>query len=83
MSRYYFYHANWYVDSAAEDAPPLQGEVHGIWVVEDDSAPDAILSAVEAWLYDEWDKQRQASMPPTQASARPATFFITQFNNVQ
>jgi hypothetical protein len=82
MSRYYFYHANWYANSAAEDAPPSEGEVHGIWIVEDASTPDTILSAIEAWLYDEWDKQRLASAAPG-AGSRSASFFITQFNNVQ
>jgi hypothetical protein len=80
MSRYYFYHANWFTNPVGETAP-LQGEVHGIWVVEDESTPDTILSAIEAWLYDDWDKQRQTS--GAAASGGPATFFITQFNNVQ
>ena len=54
-----------------------QGEVHGIWVVEDESTPDVILAAIEAWLYEEWEKKSQA------ASAPPVTYAITQFNLVQ
>jgi len=86
MTRYYFYHANYYTDSGNEGAPPLMGEVHGIWIVEDDSTPDVILAAIEAWLYDEWDKKRQGTEEGNPTGARPpasVTYAITQFNLVQ
>ena len=76
MNRYYFYHANYLASSAGGDAQPLQGEVHGIWIVDDDSTPDIILAAIEAWLYEEWDKKAQGT-------GTPVTYAITQFNPVQ
>jgi len=79
MSRYYFYHANYLASSASGDAQPVQGgEVHGIWVVEDDSTPDIILAAIETWLYEEWEKKAQGTSAPLSV-----TYAITQFNLVQ
>jgi hypothetical protein len=78
MNRYYFYHASYLASSASGDVEPLQGEVHGIWIVEDESTPDIILAAIEAWLYEEWEKKAQGgSAPPS------VTYAITQFNLVQ
>jgi hypothetical protein len=78
MSRYYFYHANYLASSASGDAQPVQGEVHGVWVVEDDSTPDIILAAIETWLYEEWEKKAQGTSAPLSV-----TYAITQFNLVQ
>lgn len=78
MTRYYFYHANYYTSPKGADEPPQQGEVHGIWVVDDESTPDVILGALESWLYEDWDKR-----PQTTAAAPSVNFVITQFNSVQ
>jgi hypothetical protein len=78
MSRYYFYHANYYLTPKGADEPPQQGEVHGIWVVDDESTPDAILAALESWLYEDWEKRAQAA-----GNSASVSYAITQFNLVQ
>jgi hypothetical protein len=78
MSRYYFYHANYYTTPKGADEAPQQGEMHGIWVVDDESTPDVILGALEAWLYEDWEKRAQ-----TTGMAPSVNFAITQFNLVQ
>jgi hypothetical protein len=78
MSRYYFYHANYYTTPKAADEPPQEGEVHGIWVVDDDSTPDVILAALETWLYEDWEKRTQSA-----GAAAAVNYAITQFNPVQ
>jgi len=79
MSRYYFYHANYYTAPKAAGEEPQAGEVHGIWVVDDDSTPDVILAALEAWLYEDWEKRAQAAA----SVSASVSFAITQFNLVQ
>lgn len=78
MSRFYFYHANYYTVPKGTDEPPQQGEVHGIWVVDDESTPDAILAALETWLYEDWEKRAQ-----TAGITASVSYAITQFNLVQ
>jgi hypothetical protein len=78
MSRFYFYHANYYTTPKGADEAPQQGEVHGIWVVEDESTPDVILAALETWLYEDWEKRAQTTGMPASVN-----FAITQFNPVQ
>jgi hypothetical protein len=77
MSRYYFYHANYYTTPKTADEPPQQGEVHGIWVVDDESTPDVILAALETWLYEDWDKRQ------TTGASASVNYAITQFTLVQ
>jgi hypothetical protein len=77
MSRYYFYHANYFTAPKAGDEQPQAGEVHGIWVVEDDSTPDVILAALESWLYEDWEKRAQDA-----AASASVSYAITQFNLV-
>jgi len=77
MSRYYFYHANYFTAPKSGDEQPQAGEVHGIWVVEDDSTPDVILAALESWLYEDWEKRAQGS-----AASASVSYAITQFNLV-
>jgi hypothetical protein len=77
MSRYYFYHANYYTTPKGTDEAPQQGEVHGIWVVDDASTPDVIFGALEAWLYEDWEKRA-----PAAGIAASVSYAITQFNLV-
>lgn len=77
MSRYYFYHANYYTTPKGTDEAPQQGEVHGIWVVDDESTPDVIFGALEAWLYEDWEKRAQAA-----GLSASVSYAITQFNSV-
>ncbi len=78
MSRYYFYHADYYTAPKASGDPPQQGEVHGIWVVDDESTPDVILAALESWLYEDWERRSQ-----TTGIAASVNYAITQFNLVE
>jgi hypothetical protein len=78
MTRYYFYHANYYTAPKEADQPPQEGEVHGIWVVDDESAPDVVLAALETWLYEDWEKRAQSS-----GMSASVNYAITQFNLVQ
>ncbi len=78
MSRHYFYHANYYTIPKSANEAPQQGEVHGIWVVDDESTPDVILAALETWLYEDWEKRAQTS-----GMTASVNYAITQFNSVQ
>ncbi len=71
MSRYYFYHANYYTTPKVTDDAPQQGEVHGIWVVEDESTPDVIFG-------EDWEKRAQAA-----GISASVSYAITQFNRVE
>jgi hypothetical protein len=83
MTRYYFYNADILMTDANGD-PQFQGSNHGIWVVEDDSTPDAILNSIVQALYDELTAEaervaREAGREPQPVSA---SYVVRAFHKV-
>jgi hypothetical protein len=83
MVRYYFYQADFFVTDSKNPLNNRDGGTHGIWVVEDDSAPDVILASIEKWLYAQWEEQAQSAPPASgQGDSTTVSYVIRQFNNI-
>jgi len=85
MPRYYFYQADLYTREGSVDGGDRRlGCNHGIYVVEDESSPDAIFDQIVKGLEDDANSQYKANAKAANVQPEPNTLYyvMKQFHKV-
>jgi hypothetical protein len=85
MARFYFYQADLYSPEENDTGVDrLLGSNHGIYVVEDDTTPDAIFEQVLKGLSDDANAQYEANAKAMNVEPEPNRMYyvMKQFNKV-